>query len=85
MNHHWNSITLCDGWGDLTDEQIDLLTGEVVGRFESETGFTWVPQTSEIIADADAEVDVDELNEKRLEIVEAIFNDQDNLLAAAKL
>lgn len=85
VDSKWSDITLLDGWGDLNDGQIDLLANEVVSRFESETGLTWVPQTSELIAPADAEVDVEDLNEKRRKIMEDVFNAQDDILAAAKL
>ena len=85
VDSKWNEITLHDGWGDLSDDEIDLLACEVVSRFAAETGLTWVPKTSEIIGPADGDVDVESLAELRQKIMEDVFRDQRKILAAAKL
>lgn len=82
----WSNITLLDGWGELTDEQIDVLVGEIRNRWAERLPYvTWCPSTSELIAPVEYDFDIESLDSIRQEIVDAVFRDQQAIIEAAGL
>ena len=85
MGSKFSETSLRDGWGDLNDEQIDVVSNEIVSRFNEKTGLNWIPSTSEVIRDIndDRWDDNDDLIDIKRQISEEVFENQQAIIEAA--